>query len=103
MRLLAERDKDRAIVRSIVDGKNLGLLVVAEGVEDQAAWDTLTDLSCDHVQGYFLSRPIPAAGVLGWLDRYEPDPRGGMPVSAASRAELRVLAPRRGGERARER
>ncbi len=78
VRQLGERDKDRAIVRSTVDlGRNLGLLVVAEGVEDQAAWDTLAEAACDVVQGYFLSRPIPAGDVLAWLDRYDPAERAG--------------------------
>jgi diguanylate cyclase (GGDEF)-like protein len=57
-----------AIVRSVVDlARNLGLRVVAEGVEDQAAWDALAAVGCDVAQGYFLSRPVPADDLTPWL------------------------------------
>ena len=50
------------IVRSIISlGHNLGLTVVAEGVENVQAWQALTDLHCDVAQGYYLGRPVPAA------------------------------------------
>jgi len=59
---------DAAIVRSIVDlGANLGLTVVAEGVETKAAWDALHDLGCPVAQGYYLARPLPAEGFTAWL------------------------------------
>ncbi len=63
------KDPDSAsIVRAIIDlGKNLGISVVAEGVEDQAAWDELAALGCDQAQGYFLSRPQPAEEMTRWL------------------------------------
>ena len=64
------RDKasDRLIVRSVVDlGHNLGLQVVAEGVEDDDTWRDLEALGCDQVQGYVLSRPVPATDLTGWL------------------------------------
>jgi diguanylate cyclase (GGDEF)-like protein/PAS domain S-box-containing protein len=52
---------DAAIVSSIVTlGHDLGLEVVAEGVETKAAFDDLTRLGCDTLQGYFISRPLPA-------------------------------------------
>ncbi len=52
---------DAAIVRSTIDlAHNLGLRVVAEGVESEAAWRSLEALGCDFAQGYFLSRPLPA-------------------------------------------
>ena len=50
------------IVRSTIDlGHNLGLRVVAEGVEDVAVWNMLRTLECDDAQGYFMSRPLDAA------------------------------------------
>ncbi len=50
--------EDSAIVRSAIDlGHNLGLAVVAEGVEDEATLDELARLTCDTAQGYFLARP----------------------------------------------
>ena len=60
---------DAVIVRSIVDlGHNLGLDVVAEGVEDAATLRALEDLGCDQAQGYLLSRAVPADQLLAWLD-----------------------------------
>jgi len=60
--------KDSAIVRSIIDlGHNLGLAVVAEGVEDQATWQRLRAAGCDVAQGFYMSRPMPAAEVEHWL------------------------------------
>jgi diguanylate cyclase (GGDEF)-like protein len=61
---------DAVIVRSTVDlGRNLGLRVVAEGVEDLATWDELKMLGCDAIQGYHVSRPLPPADLVLWLDR----------------------------------
>jgi diguanylate cyclase (GGDEF)-like protein len=52
---------DAAIVRSTIDlAHNLGLRVVAEGVESEDAWRHLETLGCDFAQGYYLSRPLPA-------------------------------------------
>jgi EAL domain-containing protein (putative c-di-GMP-specific phosphodiesterase class I) len=45
----------------------LGLCVVAEGVETQAITQTLADLGCDSIQGYHLARPLPEADVPSWL------------------------------------
>lgn len=61
--MLADK-KDAMIVRSVIElGRNLGLTVVAEGVETQEMLDTLATLGCDQAQGYFISRPQ-ACGVL---------------------------------------
>jgi EAL domain-containing protein (putative c-di-GMP-specific phosphodiesterase class I) len=64
-----ERDESAAvIVRSIVNlAHSLGLSVVAEGVESQAAFDRLRELGCDQVQGYFLGRPMAADAVVRWV------------------------------------
>jgi diguanylate cyclase (GGDEF)-like protein len=57
-----------AIVRATIElAGSMGLDVVAEGVEDEATWQTLQRLGCSMAQGYFLSRPIPAAEVAGWV------------------------------------
>jgi EAL domain-containing protein (putative c-di-GMP-specific phosphodiesterase class I) len=63
------RDEDDAvIVRSTIDlGRNLGLEVVAEGVEDEATWRKLGSLGCHVAQGYYLSRPVPADELTAWL------------------------------------
>ena len=57
---LTSDDQDLVIVRSMIDlGHNLGLNVVAEGVEDAATLDLLHSLGCDVVQGYHLGKPAP--------------------------------------------
>jgi diguanylate cyclase (GGDEF)-like protein len=61
-------DNDAVIVRSIIDlAHNLGLRVVAEGVEDQATWNRLAQLGCDLAQGFHLSPPVAAAQLLAVL------------------------------------
>ena len=62
-------DEDNAtIVRSTIDlGKNLGLQVVAEGVETEEVWNTLNELGCTIAQGYYLSRPVPPDELRTWL------------------------------------
>ena len=60
---------DAAIVRSIIDlAGNLGLEVVAEGVEDAGTMADLAAMGCGLVQGYHLARPMPAADLLGWIE-----------------------------------
>jgi EAL domain-containing protein (putative c-di-GMP-specific phosphodiesterase class I) len=55
-------------VRSSVDlARNLGLDVVAEGVETEQTWQQLADLGCDQAQGFFFARPMPAADIPAWL------------------------------------
>jgi EAL domain-containing protein (putative c-di-GMP-specific phosphodiesterase class I) len=63
---LANRDEhavgdDQVIVRSTIElAHNLGLTVVAEGVEDDVALEIVSNYGCDRAQGYFLGRPCPA-------------------------------------------
>ena len=47
---------------------DLGLDLVAEGVEDVETAGVLADLGCDVIQGYLLARPMPVAAFLEWLD-----------------------------------
>jgi len=61
-------DADAAIVRTVIDlAHNLGKQVCAEGVEDIETLDRLEEMGCDLAQGYFISRPVPAAGLMTWL------------------------------------
>jgi diguanylate cyclase len=54
--------RSAAIVRSTIElAHALGLLLVAEGVEDQATLDTVAGFGCDYAQGYLFSRPVPSA------------------------------------------
>jgi EAL domain-containing protein (putative c-di-GMP-specific phosphodiesterase class I) len=65
---MADDEDDAFIVRSTIDlGRNLGLSVVAEGVETEAVWNELSELGCDYAQGWFLGRPMPAADLGDWL------------------------------------
>jgi diguanylate cyclase (GGDEF)-like protein len=58
---MATEHSDAAIVRSTIElAHNLGLQVIAEGVEDRQIWEELARLGCDYAQGYYLSRPLPA-------------------------------------------
>jgi EAL domain-containing protein (putative c-di-GMP-specific phosphodiesterase class I) len=66
---MREKNDDAVIVRSIVDlGRNLGLSVVAEGIEDIETWKLLEDLQCTEAQGYFISRPMDAASLKQWTE-----------------------------------
>jgi diguanylate cyclase (GGDEF)-like protein len=65
---MAGDEDDAAIVRTTLDlARSLRLRVVAEGVEDDATWRLLSDQGCDAIQGYVLSRPLPAAQLDAWL------------------------------------
>jgi diguanylate cyclase (GGDEF)-like protein len=79
---LATESENVAIVRAIIDlGRNLGLDVVAEGVEDEATWKLLASMNCDLVQGWHLARPMPTGELLGWLaTRERARSRGGLRV-----------------------
>jgi diguanylate cyclase (GGDEF)-like protein len=71
-------DHDALIVRSTIDlARNLGLEVVAEGVEGADVMARLRSLRCDEAQGFHLSRPLPADALVAWL-------RDRGPVSAQS-------------------
>jgi diguanylate cyclase (GGDEF)-like protein len=64
-------DKDDAtIVRSTIDlGHNMGLVVVAEGIENKATWDMLQAMGCDLAQGYYISKPMHADALLKWFEQ----------------------------------
>jgi diguanylate cyclase (GGDEF)-like protein len=68
MNLRGEATDDGVIVRSTIDlGHNMGLRVVAEGVEGPEAYAILQQFGCDMAQGYFISRPLPAPALLAWM------------------------------------
>lgn len=59
---------DSVIVQSTIDlGHNLGMKVVAEGVENAESWARLKELGCDAAQGYYMSRPLSAEKFSEWL------------------------------------
>jgi len=66
-----ENDKLRAMFTSSLGlAKQLGMEVVAEGVEDQADWDFVHKSGCDVAQGYFIARPMPAADLPAWMQSW---------------------------------
>jgi EAL domain-containing protein (putative c-di-GMP-specific phosphodiesterase class I) len=59
---------DLAVVRAIVDlGHSLGLIVIAEGVEQEVTRDQLAEMGCDVAQGFLISRPLRADRFDAWL------------------------------------
>lgn len=67
---MASNDDDAFIARAIVDlSHNLGLEVVAEGVEERQTLRLLTMMGCDLAQGYYVSRPLLPGELLGWLQQ----------------------------------
>jgi diguanylate cyclase len=64
--------QDAKIVRSTIDlAHNLGLSVVAEGVETIKSWKLLEALSCDEAQGYYIAKPMPAEQFAAWVQAWE--------------------------------
>jgi diguanylate cyclase (GGDEF)-like protein len=65
---------DQIIVKSTIElAHNFSLMVVAEGVENQAAQNLLRLMGCDYMQGYHLAKPLPAEQVLPWLKTFRQD------------------------------
>ncbi|MFZ5877305.1 MAG: putative bifunctional diguanylate cyclase/phosphodiesterase [Nitrospirota bacterium] len=86
---MASDPDSEVIVRSTIDlAHTLGLTVVAEGVEDQEAWDRLTAFGCDGAQGYYVSKPMPAENVTRWVNHQWPSHR----ASASHAADRRRAA-----------
>jgi len=84
---LAVDTEDAEIVRCTVDlAHSLGLLVVAEGVEDDETWERLRDLGCDAVQGWLVAAAMPAEETTAWLrargSRGWQRPRAALPAAA---------------------
>jgi diguanylate cyclase (GGDEF)-like protein len=67
---LTSDPNDAAIVRSTVElTRNLGLRMVAEGVEDADTWQALAAMGCELAQGYYLAPPMPPDRATTWLQR----------------------------------
>jgi diguanylate cyclase (GGDEF)-like protein/PAS domain S-box-containing protein len=91
------REPDACIVRSIVDlGHNLGLHVVAEGVEDPTTVERLAALGCDYVQGFHFTGPLPPVEFAAWLGAFRGAAEGGRAIpspATKSRSESRARNP----------
>ena len=65
-------EKLRAMFDSCLNlAKQLGMEVVAEGVEDQADWDFVCKSGCDIAQGYFIAKAMPAADLPAWIQSWQ--------------------------------
>jgi EAL domain-containing protein (putative c-di-GMP-specific phosphodiesterase class I) len=68
---LQDSDQDRILVRKMIEmGHELGMHVIAEGVERPEQLEILRLYGCDGAQGYFFSHPLPPAELVSWLDTY---------------------------------
>ncbi len=68
---LDESEDDVVIVRSTIElGHNMGLSVVAEGVENNASLGILGQYGCDMIQGYFLGKPMPPDDLRQWATHW---------------------------------
>ena len=86
------REGDASIVMSIIElAHALGLKVIAEGAEDDATIARLAELGCDYIQGYGLTRPLPADAFVEWLSAAS---GAGRPPAPASSHRSEHPAPR---------
>jgi diguanylate cyclase len=70
---MCEDASDATIVRSTIDlGRNLGLAIVAEGVESQEVWDALREQGCSLAQGFFIGRPTAPDELVAFLAERSP-------------------------------
>ena len=80
---------DAKIVRSTIDlAHNLGLTVVAEGIESADILAQLNALHCDEGQGFHMSRPLPVAAFEQWAQRWQPAAPPGNVIAATPAALL---------------
>ena len=81
-------------MRSTIElGHNLGLTVVAEGVETEHELAELRRFGCDEAQGFFFARPMAAAALERWLSGARDKPAGSALRRPAARPETFFCAP----------
>ena len=67
IRNMLDCEQDAIIVKSTINmAHDLGLLVIAEGIEDEATMQVLSDLGCDEGQGFYIAKPLPAIETKCW-------------------------------------
>ncbi len=69
-RMVGDHKREAICRATIALGHDLGLEVIAEGIEDRATWELLGALGCDSGQGYTVARPMPAESVEAWLESW---------------------------------
>ena len=97
---MLQDESDLIIVRSTINlGHDLGLRIIAEGVEDGATLERLATLGCDLAQGYHLSRPMSASAFDTWLDEspLSVEPGGFATAGAAPRDVIGSIKSRAAG------
>ena len=71
VRDMQDNDRDRIMVQKTIEmGHELGMRVIAEGVETKEQLELLRLAGCDSAQGYYFSRALPATELVGWLKTY---------------------------------
>jgi len=68
MEMLENKDSATIVRSTITMAHDLGLRVVAEGIESKAIWDELVALGCDCGQGFYMGKPMPVAEIDTWLE-----------------------------------
>jgi diguanylate cyclase (GGDEF)-like protein len=77
VRAMSSDSRNAIVVRSTIElAHNLGLRTVAEGIEDAFTFERLRALGCELAQGFHMSKPLPAAGLLSWWDVHAPQSQG---------------------------
>lgn len=74
-------ERVRAIYNASLSlARQLGMEIVAEGVEDRDDWDFLRQTGCDLAQGYFIAKPMPAADLPAWMEVWQERLRGELAI-----------------------
>ncbi len=88
-----DEEENRSIVRSTIHlAHQMGIQVVAEGVESETAWRQLRSMGCERAQGYLIAKPLPAREVPAWLASWNQRARE---LSSTRPRRLRRAASRR--------
>ena len=83
-------ERDKTIVRSTIHlAHQMGLQVVAEGVETEEVWRLLRSMGCERAQGFLIAKPLPAREIPAWLATWSQRARE---LSSSRRADI-VTAP----------
>jgi diguanylate cyclase (GGDEF)-like protein len=91
--------ESRTIVHAVTKlGENLGILVTAEGIEDQATEDQLRAIGCDNGQGFFYGRPMAASDVRELVAKFQLLSTAGTRPTATTRVPLRDVSKPRDAE-----
>jgi diguanylate cyclase (GGDEF)-like protein len=91
-----EAQRDDVIVRSTINlGHALNLKVVAEGVEIASSYEALRSLGCDLIQGYFISKPLPARDFTEWMTARAQSAGRSAPAEVPLAQEMYIAAPHR--------